>query len=607
MARTLREDVRPIEIRLLGAVAALRGDKPLELTGSKPLATLSLLALRAGQRVTPDELVEGIWDGGAPEHARHAMHVFVSTLRRVLGPETIATYKGGGYELTIEPANVDALRFSTLVKESLGLPPEAAVATLRQALDLWRGPALAGVVPTPMLSACAADLEEQRLEALERCLAVELELGRDGPVVGELAALVAAEPLRERSRALLMLALYRCGRQADALACYRDGRRLLVEQLGIEPQRELRELEQAILRQDPALAAPEGDGSANGHRPRFDANVVATAVALGESWASSLRDRDEGAFAALDADAHLIDQAMETAIALDDREHALRLIGAVWFYWIVRGLQQRANTWCRQAVELSRNAAPLVEARGLVGASEIARACGDYRHSAMLKEEALRLNEELGDGPSVAALLADLAHLWVRLDDLCAAEAYAMRAVELRRNDNTNLGGVAHALLALGEVKEHQGNLAVATLHYQDAIEVARELGLEGEAAFVRARLLGRVARKKGDYHQAFGTYRRALLDSLPLRDAGTVAMATQGLGWVAAERGDKAGAVRCYASVSGEQWQCALDPEERQQFAADLDWLRQSVDPTLFEAAWNIGLESPPFEIGVSEMSSAV
>jgi tetratricopeptide (TPR) repeat protein len=339
--------------------------------------------------------------------------------------------------------------------------------------------------------------------------------------------------------------------------------------------------------------------------PPSGAAVVEAAVALGESWSVSLRDRDEGAFAALDADAQLIDEAMETAIALDDREHALRLIGAVWFYWIVRGLQQRANTWCRQTVELSGSAAPLVEARGLVGASEIARACGEYRHSATLKEEALRLNEDLGDKLSVAALLADLAHLWVRLDDLRVAEAYATSAVELRRNDKLNRGGVAHALLALGEVKEHQGELAVATLHYEGAIDCAHELGLEGEAAFVRARLLGRVARKTGDYQQAFGTYRRALLDSLPLRDAGTVAMATQGLGWVAAERGDDAGAVRHYASVSGEHWQRALDPDERKQFAADLEWLRRSVEPALFEAAWSIGLQSPPFEIPVPDASS--
>ena len=248
-----------VELRLLGPIEVERDGAASALGGQKPRALLAVLALEPGRVVSVDRLVEALWPGDPPETAAHAVQVYVSQLRKALGP-VIAT-RAPGYVLELDPEHVDVHRFSRLAQEGRAAleTGEAAAAevALREALALWRGPALADFVYEPFAQTQIARLEELRTVVVEERIDADLALGRHAELVSELEALVQAEPLRERPRGQLMLALYRSGRQADALAAYRSARETLVEELGIDPGPELRELEAAILRQDDSLLLEE--------------------------------------------------------------------------------------------------------------------------------------------------------------------------------------------------------------------------------------------------------------------------------------------------------------------------------------------------------------
>jgi class 3 adenylate cyclase/tetratricopeptide (TPR) repeat protein len=222
-----------------------------------------------GRVVSVDRLVEDLWPGLPPETATHAVQVYVSQLRKALGHAIERS--GLGYRLDLEPERVDVHRFARLAAEGQeelrNGDPAAAAETLRAALALWRGPALADFAYEPFAQSEIARLDELRTAVVEDRIEADLALGRHGELVSELEALVQAQALRERPRALLMLALYRSGRQADALATYRAARETLVEELGIEPGPELKELEAAILRQDTSLTVPEA--AAAGPRMQF--------------------------------------------------------------------------------------------------------------------------------------------------------------------------------------------------------------------------------------------------------------------------------------------------------------------------------------------------
>ena len=247
------------EVRLLGAIEIARAGTPVSLGGPKPRALLATLALEAGRVVSVDSLVEALWPGEPPETAGHAVQVYVSQLRKALGP-VLAT-RAPGYVLELAPEHVDVHRFTRLAQEGraalVGGDPVAAEGAMREALGLWRGPALADFLYEPFAQNEIARLEELRTVVLEERIDADLALGRHAELVSELEALVQAQPLRERPRAQLMLALYRSGRQADALAAYRAAREILVDELGIDPGHELRQLEAAILRQDDSLLLDE--------------------------------------------------------------------------------------------------------------------------------------------------------------------------------------------------------------------------------------------------------------------------------------------------------------------------------------------------------------
>ena len=247
-----------IEFSVLGALAAVAGGRELPLGAPKQRALLAALLLARGALVGRGDLVDAVWGEAVPEAAARSLQVYVHGLRRALGSERIET-QGDGYRLRVEPGELDLERFELLVergRRALAAGDAAAAAEdLRSALALWRGRPLADLASLPVARR-AAILEEQRLQALELRHDAELALGRHEPLLAELDELVREHPYREPFRAHQILALYRSGRQTDALQAYRELRELLVEELGVEPGPELRELERAVLRQDPSLAGP---------------------------------------------------------------------------------------------------------------------------------------------------------------------------------------------------------------------------------------------------------------------------------------------------------------------------------------------------------------
>jgi DNA-binding SARP family transcriptional activator len=247
-----------MEFRVLGPLEVLSDDGPIQLGPPQQRALLAHLLLNANQVVTTDRLAEELWPGEVPKTAVKAIQVYVSHLRKAFGNSRDALEtRGNGYVLHVEAGELDLHQFELLLERAKDEEPQARVPTLRSALSLWRGAPLADLTYEPFAQPEAARLEALRLLAQEERIEAELALGRGPDLVPELEALVADNPLQERPRTQLMLALYRSGRQADALDVFRDGRRILDEELGLEPGPALRELESAILRQDPDLVAPD--------------------------------------------------------------------------------------------------------------------------------------------------------------------------------------------------------------------------------------------------------------------------------------------------------------------------------------------------------------
>jgi DNA-binding SARP family transcriptional activator len=254
---------RKIEFRLLGPLEVLVGRVPASLGPPQQRALLALLLLDANEVVSRDRLVDDLWGEQPPATATKLVQVYVSRLRKALEPDRARGEEGRvlvtrprGYLLAVEDEQFDLRCFERLrgeAREELGAGnPIGAAGKLREALALWRGPPL-GDLTYEAFAQEIARLDELHLTALEERLDADLDLGRHADLIGELEALVNEHPLRERLRGQLMRSLYRSGRQAEALAAYQNARETLTEELGIEPSRELQELQQAILRQDPAL------------------------------------------------------------------------------------------------------------------------------------------------------------------------------------------------------------------------------------------------------------------------------------------------------------------------------------------------------------------
>lgn len=245
-----------MDFRILGPLEVTGDDGPLSLPGGHGQRALLLyLLLHANEVVPTERLIDGLWPAEPPATAQKMVQVYVSQLRKSLGDRLVT--RSPGYVLELRDGEVDAARAEALGREARGVAPDDALPLLEDALGSWRGEALLDVRYDDFAQPEIARLDELRLALIELRIDTELALGRDGELVPELERLVAEHPLRERFRAQLMTALYRAGRQGDALAAFQDARRVLLDELGLEPGDELRRLQRAILEHDSSLAAPE--------------------------------------------------------------------------------------------------------------------------------------------------------------------------------------------------------------------------------------------------------------------------------------------------------------------------------------------------------------
>ena len=254
-----------LSVSLLGPLEVRRSGSTVIVGGTKQRSVLAVLALDAGRVVSCDRLIASLWGDDPPPSALNALQVYASNLRKVLGDvdgQPLLRWRRPGYLLDIAADHVDLSHFAGLTSEATELRGAGYVVEagrrLGEALAIWRGPALADVADEPFAGPVVTRLEAQRLAAFEAWCEVELELGRQATVIGPLQSLVVENPLRENLRGLLMLALYRSGRQAQALEVYRDARAVLAAELGLDPGTALRELERAVLAQSPALDLPLG-------------------------------------------------------------------------------------------------------------------------------------------------------------------------------------------------------------------------------------------------------------------------------------------------------------------------------------------------------------
>ena len=244
-----------LEFRILGPLEVSDETGHVALGGPKQRGLLAILVLEAGRVVPIDRLIDLLWGEEAPRTATASLQNTIGRLRKALGSDVLVT-RSPGYVLSVEPDQIDARRFENALADARRLPPAERRDWLQAALALWRGPALAEFAFDDFAQAEIRRLEELRLIAHGERIETDLDLGRHGDVIGELEALVGEHPLRETFRRQLMLALYRAGRQAEALEVYRDARARFIDELGIEPGPELKRLQSEILRHEAGWLCP---------------------------------------------------------------------------------------------------------------------------------------------------------------------------------------------------------------------------------------------------------------------------------------------------------------------------------------------------------------
>jgi YVTN family beta-propeller protein len=299
-----------MQYRVLGPLEVRDSEESLPLAGAKQRALLALLLLHANQVLSRDRLIDELWGEEPPATAVQSVQVYISRLRKLLPPDTLLT-RPPGYLIEVEPEELDLRCFERLLGEGhqalAAGDAERAAHVLHEALELWRGPVLAEFAFEPFAQAAIGRLEDLRLAAVEERIEADLALGRHADLIGELEALIAENPHRERLRGQLMLALYRSGRQAEALEAYQAARRALVDELGIEPSAALQRLEKQILTQDELLETPARqlppraeDGRARAPAPAPVERKLVTVLFADLGMADELEEDPERAGAFLD-------------------------------------------------------------------------------------------------------------------------------------------------------------------------------------------------------------------------------------------------------------------------------------------------------------------
>ena len=472
-----------LDFRLLGPLEVLGdGGRALSIGSGRQRALLALLVLRANELVASDRLVEELWGESPPPTAHKMLQNQVSSLRRALGRNGRLETQGSAYRLNVHPGELDVDRFEELVAQGraeMESDPDGAAEKLRQALDLWRGPPLSDLAYEPFTQTEIARLEERRWAAFEARVAAELALGRHADLVSELEAAVAEQPLREHLHGQLMLALYRCGRQAEALEAYRTARRTLVEEIGVEPGAELRVLHDAILAQDPGLDAPAG-------QEEFPAALD------GGSPLLAGRDRELAELIALLAE------------ACEGRGGVVLVSGP-------RGIGKT-----RLAAELARESVRRRMAVRYAGAgtdpgdalAAIVRAEESERPTLLILDDAddagrdvLDRAAALGRGSSGRRLLVLVLH--ARPEPPSAFGAMAERSLELRPLGEEAIAGIAHLYLPAGAGPPPIEELATESGGVPLAVHRAAERWARAQASRVAGASADRAAIERGELRAA--------------------------------------------------------------------------------------------------------
>jgi DNA-binding SARP family transcriptional activator len=441
-----------LAVSVLGPVTVRVDDVPLELGSRKQRALLALLALHPGRVLSVDRLVDDLWGEDPPATAHHALQVHVSNLRKALGPDLLATERPG-YVLRTDNEVCDATHFEDLVRRARGAPAEEALALLRTALGLWRGPALEDLSAEPFAAREAARLDELRLRATEEALVAELSLGAHAELVGQLEQLTREHPLRERFWELRILATYRAGRQAEALQAYQQLRVRLRDELGLDASPTLQQLEAAVLRHDPSLTAPAAALPETAAVDRPETRRVVTVVAAGvaglDAVARGLDPEDVGA---------LLDRCTQTMADVvtvhgGTLEHAmagelLAVFGAPTAHEDDAERAVRAATALHNAVTEDPQLPPGLTVRAGVATGEVLLARGQVVGDVVREARSLQLRAAEGEAEISAASRRrtrpghDLASFIGRAADLQMLLAAWERTVRSRR---------PHLVTVLGE------------------------------------------------------------------------------------------------------------------------------------------------------------
>jgi DNA-binding SARP family transcriptional activator/tetratricopeptide (TPR) repeat protein len=378
-----------VEFRILGPLEVRDGERVLPIGGARRRAVLALLLLDANRVVSVDRLVEGVWGDAPPSSALASLQNHLGRLRQELGERLVT--RPPGYLLRVADGELDLDRFMRLVDDAHGAEPAVAAERLAEALALWRGSPLADLAGEPVGDA-AAHLEELRHAALEDRIEADLAIGRHAALVPELEELVARDPYRERLRRQLIVALYRSGRQADALEAYMQARRTFVDELGTEPGRELQEVHRAVLRRDPALDAPAGIEPPPARPPRGEERKTVTVLAA-DVTPDDLCDDPEARRAELRERSAAAERVLEIHGATVQSLGSGRLLGV---FGVPAARDDDALRAARAAVAL-RSAARIGLATGEV-------VTGDPLVSGPPVEEAASLRDQAGAGQVLAGL-----------------------------------------------------------------------------------------------------------------------------------------------------------------------------------------------------------
>jgi YVTN family beta-propeller protein len=403
-----------VDLRLLGPLEVSFDAGPIELGPRKQRAVLAMLALEAGRTVSADRIAEGLWGDELPPSGGKMVQLYVSHLRRLfVGDSLRIVTRGRGYELQLSDGEVDAVLAERLLGESRP----------REALALWRGEPLADLADEPFAAAEIRRLEELRLRACEQAIDADLGVGRHAQVIGELDALVAANPLRERLHAQRMLALYRSGRQSEALEAYRAARTALVDEVGVEPGAELRQLQDSILAQDLTLDLPAASDAEpattprpppwrSAHRLLFAAAalLIAGVTAFGIIRVlepDGLAGIDENAVGLIDPDGGRI--TTQYAVGKSPVA-AVKGGGSVWVANAADGTVSRIDREREEAVMIPVGGAPAALA---YGAGSLWVADSDSREVAQVDPGANKVAQRYEVGNAPRALAFERGLVWV--------------------------------------------------------------------------------------------------------------------------------------------------------------------------------------------------